>query len=274
LFIRNITKDFVVHQEVLSILSNIDGCLDEKTFDVAFKNIEGCSRQIFISLLSNLKGLFLQLSRFYTTCNKSTTDCNITPTTPPLLNCMFAKCLKKNNRGNYQVMKLLAGFLLITSFFYGCSDSNLTNDQKNGEKEKIKTRIEAFVNAYEKKDMNTVIAMLSTSNSFFFLGSDIAEKNYNISDFQNQMDHDWELFDNIDFGQIRNESIIISDSGDLAVAIYEIPVSADVGGSAAKFVLRMTNTFVKEKGMWQLVQGMASIPSVGESSAELIQKLK
>lgn len=156
----------------------------------------------------------------------------------------------------------------------GCSNKKFTDDQKNSEKEKIKTRIETFIAAYENKDMSAVISMLSASNSFFFFGSDVAEKNYNISDFQNQMDHDWQLFDKIDFGQIRNESIIISDSGDLAVAIYEIPVSASVGNSLSKFVLRMTNTFIKENGIWLLVQGMSSIPSVGESSAELIQKIK
>src|SRR5690606_41989032 len=77
------------------------------------------------------------------------------------------------------------------------------------ETEKIRTRIETFTAAYEKKDMNALIALLSSSNSFYFLGSDVAEKNFNISDFRNQIDHDWELFDSINFGQIRNESIII-----------------------------------------------------------------
>lgn len=183
-------------------------------------------------------------------------------------------CTHTDRKFSGNIMKLLINIIIICSIFTGCNSEKLSDDQRKSETVKIKTRIETFTAAYEKKDMNSVIALLSSSNSFYFLGSDVAEKNFNISDFQNQIDHDWELFDSIDFGQIRNESIIISDSDDLAVAIYEIPVSAKVGNSYSKFVMRMTNTFVKEKDLWQLVQGMISIPSVGESSAELIKMKK
>jgi|GEM_PF-5911336 len=171
-------------------------------------------------------------------------------------------------------MKLLIKIIITFSIIAGCNHDEISDEQRKSETEKIRTRIETFTAAYEKKDMNALIALLSSSNSFYFLGSDVAEKNFNISDFRNQIDHDWELFDSINFGQIRNESIIIADSDDLAVAIYEIPVLSKVGNSHSKFVMRMTNTFVKENGVWQLIQGMVAIPSVGESSAELIKMKK
>jgi ketosteroid isomerase-like protein len=171
-------------------------------------------------------------------------------------------------------MKQLIELLIIVFLLTGCNNPSLTADQKNNEKEKIKTRIESYISAYEKKDMKGVISMLSSSSSFLFYGSDVAEKNYNLSDFQVQLEQDWNLFDSIDFGELRNFSIIISDNGDLAVAIYEAPVTLNIRNAVSKITLRMTNTFTKENSVWQLVQGMASIPSVGESSAELIQKMK
>ena len=157
---------------------------------------------------------------------------------------------------------------------FGCKSEKITSAEINAEKDKIKTRIDSFLVSYSKKDMNTIISMLSSSNEFNFLGSDVSEINKSKQDFQNQLDQDWKLFDSIDFGEIRNFSIRISECGDLAVAVFDAPMTVVVKGNQSKFFFRMSSTFIKENGLWQLVQGLGSIPSVGESSVELIQKLK
>jgi hypothetical protein len=154
----------------------------------------------------------------------------------------------------------------------GCNEYNNPDDQNNSAKNQIRIRIERLLAAYEGKEMNSLVKMLSTSKEFFYFGSDIAEVNQSTTDFQNQIDQDWKLFDNIDFGEIRNLSIRISSSADLAAAVYEVPVTADIKGVQTKFMMRMSLIFVNENGLWQLVQGMSSIPSVGESSVELIVK--
>lgn len=171
-------------------------------------------------------------------------------------------------------MKIFAILFIAALLVTGCKSEKLSSDQINSEKDKIKARIESFLISYTKKDMNTIINMLSASKEFHFLGSDVSEINKNKSDFQNQLDQDWKLFDSVQFGEIRNLSIRISDCGDLAVAVYDAPMTVVVKGNQSKFFFRMSNTFVKENNLWQLVQGLASIPSVGESSVELIQKLK
>lgn len=171
-------------------------------------------------------------------------------------------------------MKILALLFFIALVVSGCKSEKLTSEQIDTEKAKIKTRIETFLISYEKKDINTIISMLSSSKDFNFLGSDVSEINKNKADFQNQLDQDWKLFESVDFGDIRNLSIRISECGDLAVALFDAPMTVVVKGNQSKFFFRMSNTFVKENGLWQLVQGLGSIPSVGESSIELIQKLK
>jgi hypothetical protein len=171
-------------------------------------------------------------------------------------------------------MKIFVILFITTLLLSGCKSEKLTSDQVDTEKDKIKTRIESFLISYAKKDMNTITTMLSASKDFNFLGSDVSEINKNKSDFQNQLDQDWKLFESVHFGEIRNLSIRISECGDLAVAVFDAPMTVTVKGNQSKFFFRMSNTFLKENNLWQLVQGLASIPSVGESSVELIQKLK
>ncbi len=171
-------------------------------------------------------------------------------------------------------MKTLLLLIIVAFLVSGCQSEKLTSDEIKAEKNKVKTRIESFLLSYSKKDVNKIIAMLSLSKEFFFLGSDVSEINNSLADFQNQLDQDWKLFESIHFGELRNLSIRISECGDLAVAVFDAPMTVVVKGNQTKFYFRMSNTFIKGNGLWQLVQGLGSIPSVGESSVELIQKLK
>lgn len=172
------------------------------------------------------------------------------------------------------IMKVSVILFIIAVLVTGCKSENLTSEQIDTERDKIKTRIESFLISYAKKDLNTILSMLSSSQDFKFLGSDVSEINNNKSDFQNQLDQDWKLFDTVQFGEIRNLSVMISGNGDLAIAVFDAPMTVVVNGNQSKFIFRMANTFTKENGLWMLVQGLVSIPSVGESSVELIQKLK
>lgn len=171
-------------------------------------------------------------------------------------------------------MKILILIICTIMIFAGCNSNKLTENQINSEKDKIRARIESFLLSYEKKEMNAILGMLSNSEDFFFLGSDIVEINRSKTDFQNQLDKDWSLFDSISFGEIRKLIIRLSECGDMATALYEVPVSTKVKDNQSKFFLRMTLVFLNENRLWQIIQGDVSIPSVGESSAELNQKLK
>lgn len=170
-------------------------------------------------------------------------------------------------------VKKLPGYLFIIFLLIGCHSEKLTQEELNSEKERVQTRIENFLNAYANKDMDSIMPMLAGSEDFQFFGSDVSEVNKSKADFQNQIDQDWKLFKTIQFGELRNLSIKISDCGDLAVASYEIPMAVSIGETQSKFIFRMSNAFIKDQGLWKLVQGFASIPSTGQSSVELANKL-
>src|SRR5690606_19065533 len=151
-------------------------------------------------------------------------------------------------------MKKLSLLFVIVFLVSGCKSEKLTPDEINAEKDKIKTRVESLLLSYANKDITKIIAMLSSTNEFHFLGSDLSEINSSVADFQNQLDQDWKLFETVHFGEIRNLSIRISDCGDLTVAVFDAPMTVVVKGNRSKFFFRMSNTFVKENGLWQLAQ--------------------
>lgn len=158
-------------------------------------------------------------------------------------------------------------------FLTGCSNNKEhSEEQLKIEKEKIKSQIGSFLSAYENKNMDKIISMLSNSSSFFYMGSDLNEIGRSKADYQNQMDMDWRLFDSIKFGKIKNSSVIISPDDKLASALIESTIEAMISGNSSSFTVRMSYTLVNENGVWKIVQNLVSVPSVGQSSVELVQK--
>ena len=159
------------------------------------------------------------------------------------------------------------------SILTGCVNQNkFSEDQKNVEKEKLKSRIQSFFLAYENKNMDEIISMLSSSDDFFYFGSDVSEIGGSKAKFQNQMDMDWKLFNKVKFGEIKNNSIFISDDGSFASSMLEIPFNVVISDNPSSFIFRVSLTFTNESGVWRIVQALFSVPSVGQSSVELVQK--
>lgn len=164
-------------------------------------------------------------------------------------------------------LSLLISILLVIS----CDSNRLSRDQINAEKDIIRARIESFLISYQNKDLDKILSILSSSKNFFFFGSDLAEINKSKSDFQIQMVQDWKLFDSITFGDIRNADIVVSKSGDFANAIFEVPMKVVISKIPSSFAMRLDLCFLNEDGIWKIKQGLVSIPSVGQSSSELLQ---
>ncbi len=153
----------------------------------------------------------------------------------------------------------------------GCDSGRLSQNQLNTEKDIIRTRIDSFLVSYQNKNLSTILSMLSSSKDFFFFGSDLAEINKSKSDFQNQLVQDWKLFDSIEFGEIKNINTVISKFGDFANAVFEVPMKVVISKIPSSFMIRLVLCFNKEVGIWKIQQRLMSVPSIGQSSAELVQ---
>ncbi len=155
-----------------------------------------------------------------------------------------------------------------------CDSDRLNHNQLNAEKDVIRARIDSFLVSYQSKDLNTILSMLPSSKNFFFFGSDIAEINKSKFDFQNQLVQDWKLFESIEFGDPKNFDVAVSKSGEFANALFEVPMKVVINKIPSSFTMRFDLCFTKEDEVWKIQQGLVYVPSIGQSSAELVLKTK
>ncbi len=65
---------------------------------------------------------------------------------------------------------------------------------------------------------------------------------------------------NIKFAEVRHLSIQVSETGDMATAIYEAPYEVSLEGEIYPGLFRMATTWKKENGEWKIVQWLAARP--------------
>jgi ketosteroid isomerase-like protein len=155
----------------------------------------------------------------------------------------------------------------------GCGPQKLTDEQIATEKKAVEDQIAKFHGAYEAKDV-AGIANLFSKGELMFFGTDSAEVLKNTSDVEKQFEADSELVESAKLGTVQNLSIQVASLGDLASAVYEIPGDLVVGGKSSHALIRFAMTFKKENNVWKIVQGEGAFATTGQSSAELVEKMK
>jgi len=164
--------------------------------------------------------------------------------------------------------------ILVAIIMFGCGPKKLTTEDIIKEKEAIKSLISDFWKAYEQKDASAMLKFFSTSPELLWFGTDSTEVINTIDQWETQMKNDWQLFEKVSFGELRNLSILIDDYGELASALYEAGLDMTIEGKQSHALMRGSNVLVKENGEWRFIQGMLAFASVGQSSAELMEKMK
>lgn len=135
----------------------------------------------------------------------------------------------------------------------------------------IDSLIQVFLSTYSTKNPDNMAAMVTDDLHFF--GTDSAEVITNSAGFREQMSNDFKLFETARFEAVRHRSIVLDEDNELASAVFEVPVTMTAGEQSNRAVIRFAQTFRREGDSWRLVQGMASFPSRGQSSAELVAKM-
>lgn len=140
----------------------------------------------------------------------------------------------------------------------------------------VKQAITQYLAAYQTKDVDKVLAMVSSSKDVFALGTDVAEVIEGKEAMRKQMAGDFQLFKSVSYGEPRNLHLLVSPDGKLATAIFDIEQNTATEGNVfpPKVTLRCVHVWKKEAGAWRLVQGVTSLPTTHESTPELIEKSK
>jgi len=127
---------------------------------------------------------------------------------------------------------------------------------------------------YEAKDLAAVTRAYTPSGELLFFGTDSAEIIKSVGQWENQAKNDWELSQRVKFGAMKNVSTLVSGNGELGSIVCELPADMTIGGQQSHALFRYAGTVKKEKGEWRLVHGIVAIATVGQSSAEVVARMK
>ena len=170
----------------------------------------------------------------------------------------------------YRLVALFVGLALLA----GCAPKKLTPDEIAAERKAIQSMVVDMWKAYESKNPAGLTSLYTTSGDLQFFGTDSAEIIRTIAQWETQAKNDLETFQSIKFGEPRNVSVILSDDGGFGSIVCECPADLTVGGQQSHFLYRFASSVRKENGRWRFVHGMIAVATVGQSSADIVAKMK
>lgn len=162
-------------------------------------------------------------------------------------------------------------FLLL--MLVGCGPKKLSPEDIARERKAVETAINDFFTAYQGKDLAGMKKLFSQSPDVFWFGTDSSEVIKGWSEWENQMNADWQLLESVTMGGVRNLAIQMDSDAQLASAVYEVPADVVIGGQPNHILFRFSGTLVKEEGKWKFIQGMVAVATTGQSSAEMLAKM-
>jgi ketosteroid isomerase-like protein len=171
-------------------------------------------------------------------------------------------------------MYRLISSLVIIALLSGCGPRKMPPGDIVTEKKAIESLVSNFWKAFESKNLAALTKLYTTSGDLMFFGTDSAEVIRTIAQWEAQVKNDWEMFQTVKFGELKNISTIVANDGELGSIVCETPVDMTVGGQQSHSLFRFAGTLRRENGEWRFVHGMVAMATVGQSSAEIVAKMK
>jgi hypothetical protein len=128
-------------------------------------------------------------------------------------------------------------------------------------------RVEALLDRYAANDQKGVIAMLDPNRITIF-GSDLKEVVKTNDAVSRLMTDDFTLWHSAKFSDVRDVDVRMSDR----MATTFFVASFYPGGSPNPVPVRFAMTWRNANGEWLLTQSANSVPTVGQSAAEILGK--
>ena len=161
------------------------------------------------------------------------------------------------HKNNYLIISIISALLLL-----GCGQQKLSQQEIENVKEEIKTLISEQSEAYEtgnieyfKNAVADEITAFRITKQAICTNLEEWTRSFQL-DFQNMDSIPW----SIKFGELRHLSIQVSETGDMATAIYEEPFEMIIEGESQLRLLRMATTWRNENGEWKIVQWLGAQP--------------
>ncbi|MBX3043979.1 MAG: nuclear transport factor 2 family protein [Candidatus Kapabacteria bacterium] len=125
------------------------------------------------------------------------------------------------------------------------------------EKEQVKKVIEDYHRASEDKNFGKVVETLADEVIFF--GTDSSEVIKTFADFKKAIEKQWQDYDKIDYGELRDVSIQMDEGATLATIIYGVNSDFIRGEETYNYYLRIARILKKKNNKWLIVSGIVGI---------------
>lgn len=124
-----------------------------------------------------------------------------------------------------------------------------------------------FVESYQKRDIDGLMALLAPNDDLFLYGTGIDEKRIGREQFKFQAERDWSQTEALAFNLTWHR---ISAAGPVAWVAADGVGQGRVGGQEIQFPLRMTAVLEQRGNEWLLVQSHVSLPAPSQEEGDSV----
>ena len=124
---------------------------------------------------------------------------------------------------------------------------------------------------YSHKNVDGIMQMLDARN-VVMMGTDIAEVAASRNAVETLLRNDFKLWDTSQFGRFKD--FYVQSSPTMATAFFDVPWQATTGGQTRTFTIRLVTTWRKVGQNWKLTQILNTVPTTGQSAAEILNASK
>lgn len=125
------------------------------------------------------------------------------------------------------------------------------------EKTMIKDVMEDYHRASEDKNFGKIVETLADEVIFF--GTDSSDVIKTFADFKNAIEKQWQDYDAVSYGELRDVSIQMDDKASLATIIYGVNADYVRAGVTNNYYLRIARILKKKNHKWLIVSGIVGI---------------
>ena len=168
-------------------------------------------------------------------------------------------------------MKRYVLLLLLLAFGLFAAPQTISAQRANADEKALRAKIELLLDAYGKKDAARLVSLFDEKD-VLMMGTDASEVADTKAEVEKLLSDDFQLWKTSEFGEFVN--FYAAFSGKTATAFFDVPWQAQLpNGETRSFLIRFASGWRKKGGEWKLLQIMNSVPTVGQSAAEILKKM-
>lgn len=130
------------------------------------------------------------------------------------------------------------------------------------EKNLVKQVMEDYHRASEEKSFGKIVETLADEVIFF--GTDSSEVIKTFADFKKAIEKQWQDYDAVKYGELRDVSIQMDDNATIASIIYGVNADFIRSGVTYNYYLRIARVLRKKGDKWLIVSGIVGIVRADE----------